>query len=403
VNGQTSSRSRTRTFPCFDGLRAIAALSVVVVHTAFPSGFSTNNRLGAYTSRLEIGVAVFFLISGFLLYRPFVAAHLAGRPGPAVRPYLVRRFLRIVPAYWAALLVAAYVLHTVSPPLHDAKSVIVYFGFLQIYSSHYVLHGISAAWTLCVEVTFYLFLPLYAAAIGLWSRRRRTSRLRAEIVGVAGLIALSGLYKVVVYARPSGQQTGAGTWLPAQLDLFAFGMALAVASVWWSEHGAEPALLARRWVPAASWAVALVAFWAVSTQAGLPRIPVYLATLGQVLSRQWLYGAFAFFLLLPAVFGPQDRGAIRRTLRSRPMVAIGTVSYGIYLWHETWMLKVLAWLHRPLFTMSFVKLTLAVAALSGASAVLSLVLVERPFQRLGRRPGRMPAGDDKPLPARVAV
>ena len=91
---------------------------------------------------------------------------------------------------------------------------------------------------------------------------------------------------------------------------------------------------------------------------------------------------------------------------SAAVVAVGTVSYGIYLWHETWMLKVLAWLHRPLFTMSFVKLTLAVAALSGASAVLSLFLVEQPFQRLGRRHrvrSRRVADEKVGAPARVPV
>ena len=89
----------------FDGLRAIAALLVVVVHVGAASGFTFRSSLGQYTSRGEIGVSVFFLISGFLLYRPFAAAALAGRPGPNVRSYLVRRALRIVPLYWVALVV----------------------------------------------------------------------------------------------------------------------------------------------------------------------------------------------------------------------------------------------------------------------------------------------------------
>ncbi|HVM63588.1 MAG TPA: acyltransferase family protein, partial [Acidimicrobiales bacterium] len=115
-----------REFPCFDGLRAFAALTVILVHTSFPTGFTTRQHFwGAFTARGEIGVAVFFLISGFLLYRPFVAAHLEGRPGPAIRPYLKRRILRIVPAYWVALFFAAYVLHTVSPPIHSLRSIVI--------------------------------------------------------------------------------------------------------------------------------------------------------------------------------------------------------------------------------------------------------------------------------------
>ncbi len=383
-----------RDFPCFDGLRAIAALSVIIVHTGFPTGFTTRQHFwGAYTSRGEIGVSVFFLISGFLLYRPFVAAHLEGRPGPAVRPYLRRRLLRIVPAYWVALFFAAYVLHTVSPPIHSVRGVVIYFGFLQIYFSHYILHGISAAWTLCVEMSFYLFLPLYAAAVSALARRGR-DRARTEVIGLGVLVVVSEVWKVVVFAHRSGQQTGAGTWLPAQLDLFAAGMLFALASVWWSGTRREPEILHRAWVPGASWAAALVCFWVVSTRIGLPRVPVYQSSLAQAIGRQLLYGAFAFFLLIPAVFGPQDRGLIRRALRSRPAVALGVVSYGIYLWHETWMLKILAWLHRPLFTTSFVKLTVGVAALAILSAAASYLLVEQPFQRLGRSRRRPPPVTD---------
>ena len=50
--------------------------------------------------RLEVGVAIFFCISGFLLYRPFVVAHHRAQAMPAVGAYAWRRFLRIVPAYW---------------------------------------------------------------------------------------------------------------------------------------------------------------------------------------------------------------------------------------------------------------------------------------------------------------
>jgi peptidoglycan/LPS O-acetylase OafA/YrhL len=367
-------------------------LSVLLVHTSFPSGFTARSHFwGPYTARLEIGVSVFFLISGFLLYRPFVAAHLGERPGPAVQPYLKRRFLRIVPAYWVAMFFAAFVLHTVNRPVHG-WGIPIYFGFLQIYFRNYALHGISAAWTLCVEMSFYLFLPLYAWGVARWARRRPAqTRLRCELLALIGLVVVSIVWKAIVFAHPSGQQTGAATWLPAQLDQFAVGMALAVASVWWSEHRTEPAVLRRRWVPAVCWLLALCAFWAVSTQAGLPLLPIWTATLGQIMVRQSLYVAFALFLLIPAVFGPQGQSPVRRLLRSRPMVGIGLVSYGIYLWHETFITEVLRWMHRPLFTTSFLTLTLAAGALALAAAVASYLLVEQPFQRLGRRRSRLPA------------
>ena len=72
-------------FPCFDGFRAIAAMSVLVFHTGFVTGYTLRDHaLGVpfFLSRLDLGVAIFFLVSAFLLYRPFVRAHFEQRPGP---------------------------------------------------------------------------------------------------------------------------------------------------------------------------------------------------------------------------------------------------------------------------------------------------------------------------------
>src|SRR3954470_22229427 len=77
-------------FPLVDGLRAVAALMVLVGHTSFLAGFNGHGQLGQVMSRLDMGVALFFIISGFLLYRPFVAARYEGRPAPAVLRYARR-------------------------------------------------------------------------------------------------------------------------------------------------------------------------------------------------------------------------------------------------------------------------------------------------------------------------
>ena len=89
-------------FPCFDGLRAIAALAVFTSHMFgelhHEGTFTAPNWILNALSRLGLfGVAVFFVISGFLLYRPFAIAALDGRPGPAWLPFWKRRFFRIFP------------------------------------------------------------------------------------------------------------------------------------------------------------------------------------------------------------------------------------------------------------------------------------------------------------------
>src|SRR3954471_4935232 len=91
-----------------DSLRAIAAISVLTVHIALPSGLLDPGYGGRqFFGRLDVGVAIFFLISGFLLYRPFVRARAHGEPRPPTLAYLWRRALRIVPAYWLVLIVIA--------------------------------------------------------------------------------------------------------------------------------------------------------------------------------------------------------------------------------------------------------------------------------------------------------
>ena len=95
-------------FPCFDGLRAIAAIAVVFHHAAFTSAFVLRGirvpgtrhevAIGHYFARMDAGVQVFFLISGFLLYRPFVATAFADRAPRDLRSYVRNRLLRIYPA-----------------------------------------------------------------------------------------------------------------------------------------------------------------------------------------------------------------------------------------------------------------------------------------------------------------
>src|SRR3954467_3934053 len=93
-------------YPLVDSLRGIAALGVVMFHTSY---FLTarDTSLGRPLAHLDSGVAIFFALTGFLLYRPFLAGSLGQAPGVPVRLFYWRRALRIAPAYWVALLVLA--------------------------------------------------------------------------------------------------------------------------------------------------------------------------------------------------------------------------------------------------------------------------------------------------------
>ena len=117
-------------FPLMDSLRAIAALSVLVTHSGFLSGANLGTWYGDYTARLDVGVTIFFLLSGFLLYRPFVSARAGGARRPRIPDYARRRLLRILPAYWLALTVLA--IWPGLPQMWEAHDW-VYYGLVQVY------------------------------------------------------------------------------------------------------------------------------------------------------------------------------------------------------------------------------------------------------------------------------
>ena len=374
---------RPRHFPCFDGLRAIAAILVVVVHTSFASGFTLRSSAGIYTARFEIGVSVFFLISGFLLYRPFAASHIAGGASPAPGKFWVRRFLRIMPAYWLAFVVTSYFMHAnkLVPGWH---SLLIYLGLLQVYFPSRALTGITQAWSLCTEIAFYFFLPLYAVMV---ARRRRSDRpqLRRELVALLGLFT-TGLGLRFWLLHVHGPLASVMLeWLPACLDLFALGMLLAVLSSWTAHRATQPQWLWSPVMPWLSWSLAVGMLWAVS-HLGESRLPLQHPAPARGLAQEVLYGLFAFFLLLPAVFGPQRTGVIRKTLQCKPVAALGIVSYGVYLWHQAWVELFLRWTGQ-LFRVSWPEMFAVVFSLAVACAAVSYVAVERPILGLKDRLG----------------
>ncbi len=207
--------------------------------------------------------------------------------------------------------------------------------------------------------------------------------MHAELYGLAAMVVVSFVWRAAALPYQSHHSPYfrlSVNWLPAFLDLFALGMFLAVASAWMHHNRREYAWLSGWWLPWVSWALAGVCFWAVSNL-GITDAPLH-AEASVDLTRQTLYGLFAFFLLLPAVFGPQDRGLIRSFLRCWPIATLGVISYGIYLWHEVWIYQILKVGHFRPFTLEFWAFTLAVLAMSCISATLSYFVVEKPALRL---------------------
>lgn len=168
----------------FDGLRALAAGAIVVYHLAFVlAGFDVAGR--DWLTRLNIGVPIFFVISGALLYLPFAVARREGRAAPSLRDYAARRIARIVPAYWVALPLVALLLGLSG--VLTLEGLVRYGLFLQIYSPATFTGGIGQAWTLDVEVVLYAFLALWVGALA--AAHGRTLRPAAGVWLTAGAAA----------------------------------------------------------------------------------------------------------------------------------------------------------------------------------------------------------------------
>jgi peptidoglycan/LPS O-acetylase OafA/YrhL len=369
-------------FPLMDSLRAVAALSVLLTHTGFLSGANISTWYGQYLARLDIGVTIFFLLSGFLLYRPFVSARLGERERPRIPDYSRRRLLRILPAYWLALTVLAIWpgLQQMWDP-HDW----VYYGLVQVYFPDWMPGGLLPAWSLAVEIGFYAALPLIVLLMERpWMGRTREAKIRSELVMLAVLATLAIVFRVIVRTGDPGvPDSHLYFTLAGNFDWFVLGMLLALASVVTAGMARPPAavrLVERRpWVP---WLVALVLFWVIATQMGITAEFPQAYTNAEWLWEHLFYGAIAFFLLLPAVFGGALGGWPRAILRNRVLAWLGLISYGIFLWHHPIVGEMA---ERDWGDWRFLGMTLSTAAIAIACATLSYYVVERPLLRFKHR------------------
>jgi peptidoglycan/LPS O-acetylase OafA/YrhL len=353
------------------GLRGLAALLVVGTHAAYGTGAENGSYVGLIFSRWEIGVTIFFVLSGFLLFTPWVNAAATGAAWPELGRYFGRRTQRIMPAYVVTVLIAylVYQLHPLEPnPGHTWTGLWRHLTLTQTYTRDYMqsyLHqGLTQTWSLAAEVAFYLGLPLLACGLltVLCQRRWRPILL---LVGLGALAAISPTWLLLQHIT-DWLPSAAGMWLPSNLAWFVGGMMLAVLRA-----------MGVRCYAFAAIPVALIIFFIVSTPiAGAPTVA---PTLWQVLAKHVCYAVIAILVVAPLALG--DAGWYARLMSSRTAVWLGEISYEVFLLHV-----IVMWVAMS-FVLGWKPFTGSTAVLMVTSLVVTIPLAWL-LQRLTRRKAR---------------
>ena len=385
-----------------DGLRAIAMLMIFFGHVfvnADPgAAFENYGWATDLVGYLDLGLGLFFALSGYLVARPFVRSYILATERPSVRRYARNRALRIVPAFYvvAALVLLRFGLDGAISPTPDNPSgsgppsawwqLLSVFAFTQSYTGGAATVPLAHAWSLDAEVAFYALLPLAAALAYRCGARIGTPRGRAR----AALALITGVGLASIFLRQAGDGTLV-TLASPPLIVYAFVPGIALAAI---EPFAAPLLRDRpqraRRLAWAAITLAVLAWilytsWDYSAQA---------TALHRALGRRALLAALCAGAALAAVIVWQ-LGTERspRWLDNRPIRYLGARSYSFYLLHVWVLFEVIAVVGADAGTITLIVAMIALGLpITLALSALSWRFVEQPFleRRVRWAPGLRP-------------
>jgi len=363
-----------------DSLRGLSTILIVVYHISFVSGHTVAhaNSSGAYIDRLNIGVAIFFVLSGFLIFRPFSHSLIHGSPLPKTRNYYLKRAARILPGYWLALFVLAGL---------DALTIVNTSGFIRnvfivhSFTEHNVFTGIRQAWTLAIEMSFYVVVPAFAYIFVRHPKRRDSPvSVSTLLKALSFLFVGTYVFRVVTHNSHFWFLNTAHLWLPSHMDTLALGMGLAVlveAPTSAKTFSKLRIFLANH---TGAFVVCSVFVWLISANInmaiGLNKSEFHVELLGH-----FLYGMTSVLFVAPFCVG--SRSILEKVASFRLFTWLGTISYGIYLWHMAFLGGNFAEKYMP-YTENDGQVLLrflVVLPASIAIASLSYYVLERPIMR----------------------
>jgi peptidoglycan/LPS O-acetylase OafA/YrhL len=382
--------------PGLDVLRGIAAAAVVVHHSFSLGGHPDVPLPWLWDGLGSWGVGLFFILSGYLLcdyfWRP--------RRQASLKVFWVRRFFRVAPAYYVqiGLLFLFFAAPALLMSAQGVKQILTQVTFTHYYTPETAssLNVNGALWTLSIEMTLYLVMPLLALLVG-WPAVRGRRSLLWPLTAVALLIALGVGYRLLVAYQGGGLQeiyfghipadsaANARLYLarqfPGWLGLFALGIGLR-----WLVH--------QRYLPDFLLRPTRHRIW-VFILLMVPSLAwLHLVYRGSQFTHPFLFATFDLglaALLLPALlYAARPSSSDEGTASVRAGVWLGERSYGLYLWHFPVILVIYerGTSLLPPDTSDVALRLLLIWGLALGLAVLSYKLVEVPARDYGRRLSR---------------
>ena len=381
ASSPTSKIAIAPQFPALDTLRVVGAVAVVATHTSFWAGdYTKHGAIGSFLARLDVGVALFFVLSGFLLSRPWLARAQAGVGTPSGPRYYWKRVLRIFPVYIVTAVLALTFIRANSD--RGLVDWLVTLGLGDIYVNKTLPDGLTQMWSLATEVAFYVVLPLLML-IGIGKGDRLNPRRVLALL--AGMLALTPLWILSLSAQvPGAEHRSVNEWLPAFTSWFAVGIGLALLHVLYESGRLAPRVRRGVDVLAASPGVCWVGAFSLLLVAATPIAgPTMLISpsAGDLVIKNALYLGVGGLIVFTGVFAVPS-ATYARFLSLPSLRHLGHISYGVFCIHLPILHLVMHTTGYELFRGHGLQIFVLTLVASVLASELLYRAVELPFMRL---------------------